>query len=100
MLDGAGVVLSLPGGDVQLGPDDEALHFDGATAPACRLVGGPTRDLNLMVRSSFGRAQMQRTPVPPAPWRGLFAASTLWWTDQPNEALPATAGWHLAASHR
>jgi environmental stress-induced protein Ves len=101
VLEGAGVVLTLPTREVQLGPhDNAALHFDGAAAPACRLVDGPTRDLNLMVRSSFGRARMQRVVTPSAPWRGLFAAGTLWWTDRPDEALPAMAGWHLASDPR
>jgi len=100
VLDGAGVVLSLPGGDVRVGPQDDAVRFDGVEAPMCHLVDGPTRDLNLMVRSSAGRALMQRRVTAPAPWRGLFAAGTLWWTDRPDEALPARPGWHLAADHR
>jgi environmental stress-induced protein Ves len=99
VLDGAGVVLTLPTGNVRLGQHDDALLFDGAATPVCRLVDGPTRDLNLMVRSAFGRARMQRGVTPAAPWRGLFAAGTLWWTDRPDEALPAMAGWHLAADH-
>jgi environmental stress-induced protein Ves len=100
VLDGAGVVLSLPNGDVRLGPQDDAVRFDGAAAPHCRLLEGPTRDLNLMVRSDIGRARMQRAPLSPARWRALFAAGTLWWTDQPGEPLPAVAGWHLAADPR
>jgi uncharacterized protein len=100
VLDGAGVVLSLPGGDIHLGPRDRAVHFDGAAAPMCRLVDGPTRDLNLMVRSGFGRALMQRHATASAPWRGLFAAGTLWWTDRPDDDLPAMAGWHLAVALR
>jgi environmental stress-induced protein Ves len=100
VLDGAGVVLSLPGGNVRLGPHDDAVHFDGAAAPMCRLLDGPTRDLNLMVRSGFGRALMQRRAVVSAPWRGLYAAGTLWWTDRPDEPLPTVAGWHLAVHPR
>jgi environmental stress-induced protein Ves len=100
VLDGAGVVLSLPGGDVRLGPFDDAVRFDGVAAPMCRLLDGPTRDLNLMVRTAFGRAQMQRRAIASAPWRGLFAAGTLWWTDRPDEPLPAVDGWHLAVHPR
>jgi environmental stress-induced protein Ves len=72
VLEGAGVVLSLRGQDQVLAPASEALAFDGAEAPGCRLVSGPTRDLNLMVRHSAGRAWMQRAVAgqswtPPVP---------------------------------
>lgn len=60
VLEGAGVVLNLSGQDQTLSPASEPLAFDGAEAPGCRLVSGPTRDLNLMVRHSAGRAWMQR----------------------------------------
>ena len=60
VLEGDGVVLTLRGKDVHLTPAGEPLAFDGAQAPGCRLINGPTRDLNLMVRQSAGRAWMQR----------------------------------------
>ncbi len=59
VLQGPGVVLTLRGADLHLTPDSEPLTFDGADAPGCRLIGGATRDLNLMVRQSTGRAWMQ-----------------------------------------
>jgi environmental stress-induced protein Ves len=96
VLQGAGVVLALPGGERRLAAGDAA-HFAGEAAPACRLVAGPTRDLNLMVRRTAGRARLQRhAPTGRCPWRGLFADDTLWWTDDPAEPLPDRAGWHLA----
>jgi uncharacterized protein len=100
VLDGAGVVLNLPDGDVRVGPRDGAVHFAGAAAPMCRLLDGPTRDLNLMVRSGFGRAVMQRRATATGPWRGLFAEGTLWWTDRRDDPLPDRAGWHLAVHPR
>jgi len=96
VLDGAGVVLTLPQGDVQLRDGDGAVCFAGEAAPACRLIAGPTRDLNLMVRRGAGIASMQRAPPRSALWRGLFAQGTLCWTDDPLESLPNLAGWHLA----
>ena len=60
VLGGDGVVLTLRGEDLHLTPHSEPLAFDGAQAPGCRLINGPTRDLNLMVRQSAGRAWMQR----------------------------------------
>ena len=67
VLQGPGVVLTLRGVDLHLTPDSEPLAFDGADAPGCRLISGATRDLNLMVRQSTGRAWMQRA-VPGQPW--------------------------------
>ena len=78
VLEGRGVVLAWPQGGTVCRPGDEALRFDGAQAPGCRLVDGPTLDLNLMVQASAGRAAM-RLARPgssgPAPgrWRGLYA---------------------------
>lgn len=97
VLSGAGVVLTLPRGEVRLTAQDGAASFAGEDAPLCRLIDGPTRDLNLMVRRTAGRAAMQRTECRGEHWRGVFADGTLWWSDDPLEALPALAGWYLAA---
>lgn len=72
VLEGDGVVLTLRGEDLHLTPDSDRLAFDGAQAPGCRLINGPTRDLNLMGRHSAGRAWMQRAVAgqswpPPVP---------------------------------
>ena len=72
VLEGKGVVLTLRGDDLRLTPDSEPLAFDGAQAPGCRLIMGPTRDLNLMVRHGAGRAWMRRAVAgqcwpPPVP---------------------------------
>lgn len=58
VLSGEGVRLGAPA--VALGPDDAALRFDGGDAPACALRGGPTRDLNLMLRADRLRGAMTR----------------------------------------
>ena len=50
VVDGAGVELSFEAGDVACRRGDAPLSFDGREAPACRLLAGPTRDLNLMAR--------------------------------------------------
>jgi uncharacterized protein len=60
LLDGAGVVLRWPDGRaVALHAGDGALRFDGADAPHAHLVGGTTRDLNLMTRDDT-RARLIR----------------------------------------
>ena len=81
---------------------DAPLCFEGAKAPACRLLGGPTRDLNLMLRK--GRGAMR--PVDPAsPWeegfamRGLFARAAGRWTgdNASTHLAPRTLLWDDAA---
>lgn len=76
VLQGAGVRLQLPGGERLLRAGDAPLAFDGATAPGCRLVDGPTRDLNLMLRGVA--ASMRLADDLPCEalgsWRALFVA--------------------------
>jgi uncharacterized protein len=96
VLEGAGVVLSLPGGERRLRSGDDAAAFPGEAAPLCRLIDGPTRDLNLMVRRGAGTASMRRTPRSATRWHGAFADGILHWSDDPLEALPSVTGWHLS----
>lgn len=70
VLEGEGVVLTVSGDDLCLTQDSAPLTFDGALAPGCRLINGPTRDLNLMVRQSTGRAWMRRSLVD-EPWQTI-----------------------------
>ncbi len=59
VLEGAGVRLAWPGrAALDVRPGDAPLRFDGADAPGCALLGGPTRDLNVMLRDGFGRATL------------------------------------------
>ena len=58
VVSGAGVVLSLPDGPRRLRPGDAPLAFDGASAPGCQLLEGPTQDLNLMVRRGQGNMKI------------------------------------------
>lgn len=75
VLQGAGVVLHFADAALTLTPDSAPLHFDGALAPDCSLVDGPTLDLNLMSRT--GRAELERARpgllwACGAPLRGIF----------------------------
>jgi environmental stress-induced protein Ves len=54
VLAGGGVRLSFPDRVLNVAPHDLPLCFDGADAPGCALLAGPTRDLNVMVRSDRG----------------------------------------------
>ena len=90
---GEGVVLRFSDGERQLVPSDVPICFDGAAAPDCRLLNGPSRDLNLMLRGRRGAMRPVRSGIP---WnedfavRGLFAASAGHWTgDGENCDVPA-----------
>jgi uncharacterized protein len=103
VLEGAGVRLQHAAGEQLCRPGDAPWSFDGADAPGCTLLGGPTRDLNLMLRGRghMHRAVQELTPAGPAadptstgtpvPWRGVYdpIAATLSWTDTPGATLPA-----------
>jgi len=58
LLDGAGVVLVLDDVEVELLVPHEPFRFSGDAACACRLVGGPARAYNLMVRRDRARGNV------------------------------------------
>jgi environmental stress-induced protein Ves len=83
VLEGEGVALEL-GDRVAVVRTGELLCFDGAAAPMCRLLAGPTRDLNLMLRDAAGELCGARSGGAWAvdwPLRGHFdrASATLSW---------------------
>jgi environmental stress-induced protein Ves len=94
VVQGAGVHLSLPEGEVHQTLHSPPLHFDGAAAPGCRLLGGPTRDLNLMVRRGHG---VLRTVTGGVDWderfdeRGLFALTAGTWRSGRGESVAVPA---------
>jgi environmental stress-induced protein Ves len=123
VIEGAGVVLGLPGSETAVRAGSGPLRFDGEAAPSCRLLAGPTEDLNLMIRRDAGRGGLQHAepgsdgPAPGA-WRGFFtadhtallaaeqnieaAAGTLLWTQAPDatpwrwaDARPGLRAWWL-----
>ena len=99
---GSGVALRF-GTDVRtLTPDSAPLQFDGAAPPDCELLDGPTRDLNLMLRS--GTAAMRRADAgvawtEPFAERGLFTlgAGRLRTGTAELALEPFTFVWHLPA---
>ena len=114
--DGEGVELDLPNGPRFVGAGDAPLHFDGEAAPDCRLLNGPTHDLNLMHRRGSGAAAMCRAHAGDTldgsyAWRALYvaddalldldehteplAAGTLLWSDTAE-----SQSWHLRAAGR
>jgi len=53
-LQGGGVELTVAGTVHRLQRGDAPLRFAGDAATSCRLIDGPTRDLNLMLRGTGG----------------------------------------------
>jgi len=78
VLDGAGVVLTIGSTEHPLDVASDAFSFRGDVAVRCRLVDGPTRDLNLMLNGVPG--SMRRVVAAEA-WRpegrecGLYATT-------------------------
>ncbi len=78
VLEGDGVELTVDGKPHRIVRGAEPLGFSGEATTACRLLGGPTRDLNLMLRQARGGMAPVRdggTWSPQAACCGLFAAT-------------------------
>jgi environmental stress-induced protein Ves len=94
LLSGEGVALDFADRSLKLRPGDAPLAFDGAAAPGCRLVGGPVRDLNLMIRGGTGGmaavASGASWSAPAGAKAGLFARLPGRWSNGDQQcALPA-----------
>jgi len=119
VLDGAGVVLTIDGHERRCASGGAALAFAGGAVTRCRLIDGPTRDLNLMLRGVHGAL---RRVVAGASWRpqarecGLYATAAgscrsvgrvepepmpahalRWWPAAPDALAFDGAGWWLSA---
>jgi environmental stress-induced protein Ves len=75
VLRGHGVALTMQGQRREMRISDNALRFDGALAPECELLDGPTEDLNLMAIG--GDSVMHKVTAdmpwdPDLPMRGLY----------------------------
>lgn len=100
VLRGAGVRLQLAAAPIELRAGDAPLHFDGASAPGCSLLDGPTQDLNLMARHSAGRVRMAcagpgNTLTGHMRWRGLYSTGPqrLWVNGDPLDLSADTLAW-------
>ena len=114
VVEGAGVTLTFDGVDHHVHRGAAPWRFDGGLGPGCRLIDGPTRDLNLMLRAGSGA---MRAVEPHTGWaepfvvRGLYSAvagrwsagdasleidaSTLLWSEG---GLADASPWHFAAA--
>lgn len=98
VLQGNGVVLALPEGRRRVEACDAALAFRGEAAPACELLDGMTRDLNLMIRRDAGTGTMQLArageafaPRSQSGFRALFCADALTLQCEGGPPLPLPA---------
>jgi len=119
VIDGAGVVLAVDGVEHRCVKGGEPLAFAGDADSRSRLIDGPTRDLNLMLR---GVAGAMRSVVPGEAFRpetrecGLYATvagevrtspsssdATMpphalhWWPVAPEALVFDGTGWWLSA---
>jgi environmental stress-induced protein Ves len=117
VLHGAGVELTVDGRAFRVTRDGAALQFAGEAKTSCRMLDGPTRDLNLMVRGATGAMERVVADVawkPRAQSCGLFATeegqcradhesmsvpafSLLWFGRAPGSLAFDSSGWWLAA---
>jgi len=84
VVQGAGVRLDFAGTQIAITVRSAPLCFDGAQAPGCSLLAGPTRDLNLMCRDgacSMRRVEPEVAGAQGFAARGLFCAVAGRWTD-------------------
>jgi uncharacterized protein len=106
VLQGGGVQLGAGPARRRLTPDSPPFEFAGEDAPACTLLDGPTRDLNLMLRREAGRAALRPAAEP---WivdnagvagtagvsgsalRGLFCADPVSWQAGADAPRPVPA---------
>lgn len=100
VLEGDGVELTIDGQPHRRRPGDSPLRFDGAADTHCRLLSGPTRDLNLMLAGLGGELRAAAPGDAPPHWSfvGFFDAGArrLHWPFV-DEAAPA-AGWWIGAA--
>lgn len=102
VLEGEGVALSLPGRVHRQTPASEPLLFDGGEPVHCELLGGATRDFNLMAPPGKGRlrrvrgsqAIATRKPVLLAAYAHAQGAQLKFGT-QALELPPAHLAWRL-----
>lgn len=108
VLRGDGVRLALGETPLALTPADAPLAFDGAAAPGCELMGGPTQDLNLMLRQDAGTGRMERAVVgeewlSAAPLRAVYTLDPVWLQIDDSDAVEMAAGslaWHEDAARQ
>jgi hypothetical protein len=75
VLEGPGVALSWFQRQRECRVGGAPVSFNGGDAPQARLLGGPTRDLNLMLAASQrGGMRLADGPARPGPgWRGCYS---------------------------
>ena len=84
VLSGAGIWLDAPL-NIELRPKDPPCTFSGDIAPHCKLLRGPTRDLNAMFNETYGVGRLQR-------WRTGYESKLKRVSFLPDDNPPALLG--------
>ena len=95
LVEGEGIELDFGGKMQRRLQSHTPLRFDGARAPTCRLLSGPTTDLNLMLRGVEGRMERARLH---APWAPRAAQAGLY-TRGPCQLFSDSGRWLVSADH-
>jgi uncharacterized protein len=91
VVQGAGVGLQFAHRQVTQTLDSAALQFDGADVSFCRLLNGPTQDINLMLRGGDAARGCMQPVMQGAEWqtdmplRALFTSTAGVWCDDFHE---------------
>lgn len=99
VVSGGGVALYLPDRTLSVRAGDAPICFDGGAPPGCRLLAGPVRDLNLMVKGDSGLMEPIRSGAgwaSPLGFRALFAAQAGVLHNAEERDRPVRAGTLLA----
>lgn len=99
VVQGAGVRQGLAAGSVALTPNSSPVAFDGAEAPGCSLLGGATRELNLMLRAPGARACLL-VVRPGLAWCGLDELNRRGGTPADPGAGTPSLGWRAVFNAR
>lgn len=103
VLEGEGVALAIGGGTQRLTPRSPPLCFDGGLQADCRLLGGATRDFNLM--AAPGRARLSqvrghaathvRAPFLIAAYADRARLAARFGSEDPVDVAPRTLAWRV-----
>ena len=102
VLEGEGVRLDVDGRHHELTPGSEPLEFDGCAQTGCRLIGGATRDFNLMARDAPARLRRVKGSIDREPDAMTLVAAyvqaaraTAIFSNEKAEIPPFTLAWRI-----
>jgi environmental stress-induced protein Ves len=105
VLSGQGVRLRIDGAVHEVRKSSMPLQFDGAARTECELLGGPTRDVNLMLKQGSARMEHVGGPCSRTCKAGTLVAAyaseraaNIVWGGESLAVLPNTLAWRILDS--